>query len=677
LFLKNIKPTHQNESRRKFLKLTAFSSLLSYFVSLKAQAGGFISFAFFKKQAPVNTTTYVEDVFSVDIFTGNGGTQTITNGINFAGKGGTIFSASRTAGESNGGEFIDTVRGGNKRSLTTGVLAEFTLNDPITFNSNGFTMSPTVNTYINYSGYSKVVWSFRKAANFFDIVTYTGNGVNGRSIAHSLGITPGMIIIKARSSAGGFGNWMTWHRGLTANYLVQIEYTGAQYLNTAISNITSSSFSVDNGMNVNGNGETYVAYIFAHDTTSDGKIQCGSYTGTGTGTPPNINLGWEPQFIFIKNVSATANWEAFDSLRGLSLSKNNGVICPNISPGEYTNELRMHVNSTGFYPDNTATAYENTSGNTFIYVAVRRPNKPPTSGSNVLSIKTYSATGGTPSSITHDVIYDTEWNHNRISPLGGFLISDRLRGGTKSLQTANTSAESSDYPTFWLPDGAYKFSTNGDYDRWWSAASGSTNNHISYALKRAPGVFDMVTYTGNGASQVNIAHNLNAVPEFRVTKALTGAINWEVVATNSNTLLLFNSNVGSQGSASAGTTTTFPVYQQPGFTSNTSATNYIAYLFATKAGISKVGTYTGAATDVIVNCGFSGSARLVITKRTDSTGYWIVVDSVRGNACYSTFDGNPEVTANVINLTTGGFTAKAGTIANVSSTATYIFIAIS
>jgi hypothetical protein len=295
----------------------------------------------------------------------------------------------------------------------------------------------------------------------------------------------------------------------------------------------------------------------------------------------------------------------------------------------------------------------------------------------VLSIKSYSATGGTPSSITHDVIYDTEWNQNRNTPVNGFLISDRLRGGTKALFTSETSTESSDYPTYWLPDGAYKFSTNGAYDGWWSAASGVTNNHISYALKRTPGVFDIVTYTGTGASQVSIAHNLNAIPEFRMTKATNGTSNWEVVATNSNTLLFFNTNAAVQGTATAGTTTTFPVYQQPGFTSNAASTNYIAYLFATKAGISKVGTYTGAATDVVVSCGFSGSARLVITKRTDSTGNWIVVDSLRGNSYYSTFSpSSPEVTANVISLTTGGFTAKAATVANAATGATYLFIAI-
>ena len=62
---------------------------------------------------------------------------------------------------------------------------------------------------------------------------------------------------------------------------------------------------------------------------------------------------------------------------------------------------------------------------------------------------------------------------------------------------------------------------------------------------------------------------------------------------------------------------------------NGSSEEYIAYLFASVDGISKVGYYTGT--------GFSGNTqtlgfqpRFLIQKRADGTGSWNVLDSVRG-----------------------------------------------
>jgi hypothetical protein len=63
---------------------------------------------------------------------------------------------------------------------------------------------------------------------------------------------------------------------------------------------------------------------------------------------------------------------------------------------------------------------------------------------------------------------------------------------------------------------------------------------------------------------------------------------------------------------------------------NASGDNYVAYLFATCAGVSKVGSYTGTATTNQIACGFTGGARFVLIKRTDSTGDWYVWDTARG-----------------------------------------------
>ena len=62
---------------------------------------------------------------------------------------------------------------------------------------------------------------------------------------------------------------------------------------------------------------------------------------------------------------------------------------------------------------------------------------------------------------------------------------------------------------------------------------------------------------------------------------------------------------------------------------------YIAYLFASLNGISKVGSYTGdATTGRVIDCGFSNGARFVLIKRYDlnapTAANWSVFDSERG-----------------------------------------------
>jgi hypothetical protein len=112
-------------------------------------------------------------------------------------------------------------------------------------------------------------------------------------------------------------------------------------------------------------------------------------------------------------------------------------------------------------------------------------------------------------------------------------------------------------------------------------------------------------------------------------------------------------------------------------------TTYVAYLFATCAGVSKVGTYTGTGTTLQINCGFTAGARFVLIKRTDSTGDWYVWDSARGiiagNDPYLLLNSTAAEVTNTdyVDAYSAGFelssTAPAALNANGG---TYIFLAI-
>ena len=110
---------------------------------------------------------------------------------------------------------------------------------------------------------------------------------------------------------------------------------------------------------------------------------------------------------------------------------------------------------------------------------------------------------------------------------------------------------------------------------------------------------------------------------------------------------------------------------------NDSSVPYISYLFATAAGVSKVGSFTqSGATNV--DCGFTGDTpSFILLKRTDSTGDWLTFDSARGivagnDPSLDLNNADAEVTnADVVDPYSGGF-ATTSTLTNGD----YIFYAI-
>jgi hypothetical protein len=116
---------------------------------------------------------------------------------------------------------------------------------------------------------------------------------------------------------------------------------------------------------------------------------------------------------------------------------------------------------------------------------------------------------------------------------------------------------------------------------------------------------------------------------------------------------------------------------------NANGSTYVAYLFASCPGVSKVGNYTGNGSSQTINCGFTGGARFVMIKRTDSTGDWYVWDTARGIVAgndphLSLNTTAAEVTSNdTIDTDSTGFVVNQVAATNVNvNAATYIFLAI-
>ena len=580
---------------------------------------------------------YVEDVFSTWLYTGNGSTQTITNGIDLSGKGGLVWIKSRSSAAAFYDHvFCDTVRGNTKYLASSGSLATSGqttgnggTNDIASFNSNGFSLGTDTAFYKNTGASTTYAsWTFRKAAKFFDVVTYTGNGTN-RTIAHSLGSVPGCIIVKRTDTTG---DWQVYHRSLANTEYLVLNTTAAKATSATRWNSTTptrTAFSLGTDASVNASGGTYVAYLFAHDaggfgaSGNDSVVSCGSYVGNGSTNGPSINLGWEPQWLLIKNASAINSWYIYDSAR------TDEYLNPNLSTAGAVFSSFSYTPS-GFKIINTFGDF-NTSGGTYIYIAIRRgPMKTPTDATKV-----FNAVARTGNDVNTTVTcgFQADAFLLKMRNLAGVnnILIPRL-AGPMSLETTAGAAEydygTSTYPANpWDVMDGFKLSTV-------YFVNSSSYQYINYFFKRAPGFFDIACYTGTG-SVANISHNLNAVPELIFVKRRNATSDWAVYnASIGNTKQLYlNGNTASFNSSTAwnNTSPTSSVFTVGTLASvNAAASPYIAYLFASCPGVSKVGSYTGTAATLNINCGFTNGARFVLIKRTDTFGDWWYWDTSRG-----------------------------------------------
>jgi hypothetical protein len=638
-----------------------------------------------------DATLYVDDVFSTWLYTGNGSTQTITNGIDLAGKGGLVWCKSRSNSSYHGlsgANFATSYFGGygGLRSDQPNALGG---TDFAGVSSTGFNLA-YIGGDMNSPSWTYVSWTFRKAAKFFDVVTYTGTG-SARTIAHSLGVAPGMIIVKRTDTTG---DWQVYHRGLTsAAYSIQLNLTDAQASAPTVWNSTaptSSVFSVGTDATVNASGGTYVAYLFAHNaggfglTGTDNVISCGSFTTDGSGNA-TVNLGWEPQYLLYHGASTSSQWELLDSMRGFSLT-NSARLFANLSNAEVNNITSINPTATGF---TTATSGYLTGSQTYIYMAIRRPNKPPTSGTSVYNAITRTGTGAAATVTGVEFAPDSVFIECRTGGSNASPVFNRLVGAGYFNQTNSAIVEQTHSPINTLTS----FDMNGESlgnDNWFNVVNTNANTYVLWNFKRAPGFFDEVCYTGTG-SVTTQAHNLTVVPELMIVKRRDGSGDWVTyVSSVGNTRYsVLNSTAipVTDSTAWNNTTPTAAVFSlgnsASGVPVNMYTQTYIAYLFATLAGISKVGSYTGNGTGQAIACGFTGGARFVLIKRTDSTGNWYTFDSARGltsgSSPYLLLNSDAlEVTGNNgVYASTGGFTLGATAITTTNiATATYIFLAV-
>jgi len=626
---------------------------------------------------------YIEDVFSTWLYTGTNGTpQTITNNIDLSTKGGLTWIKSRSAATDH--KLTDTVRGATKALISNSTAAQTTDTTGLTaFGTTGFTIGADSNYNNNATTYAS--WTFRKQPKFFDVITWTGDGVDNRSISHNLGSVPGFVIVKDINSAT---NWYTFHRSqnnaspgpqgyIRLNATSPVQDAPDVYVDLV--NSTSSTLLMGPAYLTNANGANYVAYLFAHNaggfgaTGTDNVISCGGVTPGAGGI--SVNLGYEPQFVMLKQANGADSWYMVDTMRGFTSSPvGASIVIANGANAETINSINLNVNSTGF-------SWSDLTYGSWIYIAIRRgPMKVPTDATTVYGANTasnlntaYSATSPWTCGFTPDILMFRLTDFD--AGIAG-ITGSRLQGNDLAMFTNTTDVQQTGWGTQWSV-------MNGV----WFNVGVTSHPVVGWFFKRAPSFMDVVICTQTGSAQ-NVNHNLGVAPELLILKDRTSAVAWQVgtqfTSTTWNNLVLNTNDAGSVGAYNnyinaQPTSTVFRLGPNLGSTND----SFVAYLFATCPGVSKVGSYTGNGTTQTIDCGFTGGARFVLIKRTDSTGNWYVYDTTRGMTVltdpYLLLNSSATQTATLGSVTTvsTGFALNSTILAAINvSSATYIFLAI-
>ena len=300
--------------------------------------------------------------FQTTLYTGNGGTQSITNTGNSDMQPDWTWIKRRDSADNH--NTFDSVRGATHRLITNLTNAQDTVTNMLTsFNSDGFSVGSHAG--VNGSSMTYASWNWKKQAGVFDIQTYTGNGSN-RTISHNLGAVPTMMVTKVRSTTN---QWLVYHKSMGNTETMKWDDTSAATTQSNLWNSTtptSSVFSVGTHTGSNLDGGTFVIYLFGD---KQGVSKMGSYTGNGNANGKFVYTGFKPAFLLWKLTTAAGyGFQLVDSKRN-TFNPVNSLLFPYETHAEYTNASEdLDLLSNGFKIRNSDRG-RNGSGDNYIYMA--------------------------------------------------------------------------------------------------------------------------------------------------------------------------------------------------------------------------------------------------------------------------------------------------------------------
>lgn len=267
--------------------------------------------------------------------------------------------------------------------------------------------------------------------------------------------------------------------------------------------------------------------------------------------------------------------------------------------------------------------------------------------SDHFDVKLYVGNSGTQSITGLNFQPDLVWMKSRGRAVDHAWY-DSVRGVQKQLESNNTGAETTEATgltafnadgwTMGALDQINSTTSTNAYVAWaWKANGAAVTNTAgtitSQVSANTTAGFSIVTYTGNGGTNVSVGHGLGVVPKVTIVKRRTGGtgdwVFYTTVIDGSQDFLSLNST-NAKGDAGSSAATSSLFYLGGSASDNASGSTYVAYCFAEVPGFSKIGSYTGngSADGPFVYCGFK--PKWVLWKRTGTAGgNWMMLDGTR------------------------------------------------
>jgi len=307
---------------------------------------------------------------------------------------------------------------------------------------------------------------------------------------------------------------------------------------------------------------------------------------------------------------------------------------------------------------------------------------------DVFSVDLWEGTGSA-QTITNGIDLDGEgglvWSKNRGSSVS-HLLNDSARGIESGSYYSELVSDTDGINAKYTPWGATAFNSNG-FSLGGSNSQFNLNgdDYVSWTFRKAPGFFDVVTYTGNDTAGRTISHNLGSAPGMIIVKDLD-ATNWWICYHRSmgNTKGMYLNDNGAESDQlfwndTDPTSTEFTV----GIITNNNANghDYVAYIFAHddqsfgaggNESIIKCDHYWGNSTaGKAINLGFE--PQFLLLKSTSYRNWFIWRDS--NKALFPDLNISEVNYGDAMAFTSTGFTVSSGGDTNTSGEK-YTYMAI-
>ena len=569
----------------------------------------------------------------------------------------------------------------------------------IVFEKDGFTIhrsSVINNVYTTGSTMDPMVYySFKKKKKFFDIKVYQGNGVADREIYHDLDCVPGSVWIKGIDAAE---EWVVYHKygknggtpGNEKKYYYRLNQddgatfygSGSDYMIEVVGT-THVKLGGPSAYNNSGSVKYMIMFFadagsggFGDDGTLDG-IACGEgKCGAWNSTDAYQDLGFEPQWILVKNKDSNSNnqWRIVDSKRimysnyqeasGTTYWSRSSVVRPN-NNAQQAYGMSTFTDGSGFYirkdEGSYGTIMDGSEETPYIYIAIASPQRTATQqnmalyggvgagGTNFYTATTVTAGESRPTVLT-DFTPDTTWvKPNWNSAPDNWLFFTRKLGAKENPGMNNSKQMrlifnhdtnkdgGNDCAVFY--DNGFYANSDGTYS--WDA------DDIFYLFKKARHFYDTQHTFLEGQNPLTVNHALGKKPELMISKTTfpgsqpsIGA-NWWMYSSAPGLGYTMTTEMNGNDAFSSGnvwgaepTSSTFTLGSISGSVSGTGWAHTL--LFASCPGVSKVGFYTGTGASLEVDCDFVNPPRFIMIQRTDQGGDRpLLWDSYRGLSGYN------------------------------------------